>query len=114
MLSRESILSADDLAKTVVPVPEWGGEVAVRMLTGTERDALYASLRSADGAIDGVAFRGRLLVRTIVGDDGKRMFADDEVELVNSKSASVLDRLYEAADKLNSTGAAAVEEQVKN
>jgi hypothetical protein len=38
-LTRDSILNAKDLKKELVKVPEWGGEVYVRCMTGSERDA---------------------------------------------------------------------------
>ncbi len=44
MLTREQILQSDDLPRETVQVPEWGGEVQVRTMTGTDRDAFVASL----------------------------------------------------------------------
>ena len=34
LLTRDAILAAADIQTETVPVPEWGGEVAVRPLTG--------------------------------------------------------------------------------
>ena len=36
MLTKEAILAADDLPREKVDVPEWGGEVYVRALTGAQ------------------------------------------------------------------------------
>ncbi len=33
ILSKEAILSADDLPREIVSVPEWGGQVYVRTMT---------------------------------------------------------------------------------
>ena len=44
MLNREAILSSVDLPKELVSVPEWGGDLYVRTLNGTERDAFEASM----------------------------------------------------------------------
>jgi len=43
-LNKEQILRADDLKTEEVDVPEWGGSVRVRVLTGTERDAFESSI----------------------------------------------------------------------
>ncbi len=44
LLTKDDILGADDLATEDVEVPEWGGCVRVRALTGTERDAFEAAM----------------------------------------------------------------------
>ena len=38
MLTREQILQSDDLPRETVPVPEWGGSVRIRTLSGADRD----------------------------------------------------------------------------
>ena len=43
-LSRDDILKAEDLTTEEVDVPEWGGTVLVRGLTGRERDEFEASV----------------------------------------------------------------------
>ena len=40
MLTREQILGLSDLPREEVRIPEWGGVVFVRALTGSERDQL--------------------------------------------------------------------------
>ena len=114
MLNRESIIAADDLKKIEVDTPEWGGKVCVRMMTGSERDSLAASLRDAAGVVNMDGYRAKLLVRCIVGEDGNRLFTDADIALLGAKSTLVLDRLFTAADTLNATSAAAVEEAEKN
>ena len=44
LLSRDEILAASDLTKELVEVPEWGGSVYVRAMTGTERDSYEESV----------------------------------------------------------------------
>jgi hypothetical protein len=41
MLDRKSILDRNDSKIEEVPVPEWGGSVYVRVLSGAERAGLY-------------------------------------------------------------------------
>ena len=44
-LNRAAILEAKDIPTETVPVPEWGGDVIVRGLTGDELDDYQGSIR---------------------------------------------------------------------
>jgi len=44
LLTRDAILEAQDLQHEEVYIPEWGGSVRVRTLTGAERDAFEQSI----------------------------------------------------------------------
>ena len=114
ILTRETILAAQDLLTEDVPVPEWGGTVRVRMFTGTERDAFASSLVGADGKTDLTNYRARLLAASIVDESGAHPFTDADVAALSGKSALALERVFTVADRLNSTGAAAVDTAEKN
>src|SRR5574340_602108 len=109
LLTREQILQAQDLKTQDVDVPEWGGTVRVRMMTGTERDAIGAALIGPDRKPDMRQYRIRLLAACIVGEDGAPLFGQDEIEQLGRKSSLALDRVYRVAEELNDGGAAAVE-----
>lgn len=108
LLSREAILSAQDLKSEDVPVPEWGGTVRVRVMTGTERDALSAAVIGNDNKPDMSQWRLRLAAACIVGEDGSPMFAQDEIAQLGSKSAVALERVIRAAERLNAGGEEAI------
>lgn len=118
ILSKEQILAASDLKTASVDVPEWGGEVMVRMMSGTDRDEWEASLVTV--AEDGTRkpnmtnLRVKLVALTLVGEDGQRMFSVDEIGHLAGKSAAALNRVFEAAQKLNGLGANAEADAVKN
>lgn len=114
MLNRDSFLAADDLKSEVVPVPEMGDSIRIRMMTGAQRDSYAASLRKADGTFDGTGYRAKLLARCLVDESGALMFTEGEVELINSKSPAVIDRLFEVADRLSGTSPDAIKEAEKN
>ena len=109
ILSREQILAAQDLASEEISVPEWGGTVRVRMMTGAERDALGATLLGADKKVDMSQYRIRLLAACLVDEAGQPLFGPDEVGLLGAKSGVALDRVYRVAERLNDVGAGAVE-----
>lgn len=96
-LDRKSILAADDVRKEKISVPEWKGDVFIRVLTGTDRDRFEDSY--ADQKMK--AFRIRFLLLALCDESGERLFNDDEGELLGKKSSVVINRLFEAGWKLN-------------
>ena len=118
-LDRAAILAADDLPIAKVRVPQWGGIVYVRSMTGKERDAFEAEQYRANvehGDPLSENMRARLVVLCLVDKDGKREFSDsdEDIELVGAKSAASLDLVFSAAAKLNGLSSADVEELAGN
>lgn len=115
-LTRDAILSAADLKTQSVPVPEWGGDVLVRVLSGAERDQFEHSVTGGkrDGALDLRNLRARYCSLVLCDDKGKRLFTEGDVAALGAKSAAALDRVYEAARRHNGMDAKAVEEAEKN
>lgn len=114
ILGRDEILESDDLAHETVLVPEWGGAVIVRALTGSERDA-YESGIFVSGTSVGREFnlqniRAKLCARTIIGETGKRVFSDGDVVELGLKSAAALDRVFSVAQRLSRLTQADVKE----
>lgn len=113
-LSRSDILAASDLAIELVPVPEWGGFVYVRGLTGTERDSFEGSLLMRDEkgrqAIRYDNVRAKLAARTVCDASGKRLFSDADIPELAKKSAAALARVFEVAQRLSGLGAEDVQE----
>ena len=106
ILTKEAILAADDLPRERVTVPEWGGDVFVRTMTGTERDAFEASLigtgSGKDGRLENV--RARLVSLALCSESGERLFDDAEIVALGKKSARALDRVFGVAQRLNGIG----------
>lgn len=96
-LDKKSILAADDVRKEKFHVPEWKGDVFLRVLTGTDRDRFEESY--ADQKMK--AFRIRFLLLALCDEDGERLFGDDEADILGKKSSVVINRLFEAGWKLN-------------
>lgn len=104
-LSKKAILEAKDIKTMEVEVPEWGGSVMVRVISGADRDVFEQAY--SEKKMD--AFRTRFLVLTLCDDKGERLFTNDEVEALNAKSSKVLNRLFDAAWEFNAFTPAAVE-----
>ena len=114
LLNREKIVTVKDSVSERVDVPEWGGHVFVRTLSGAERDTFEQDvLRLSKGnrSIDNV--RARFLILCLCDDKGATMFDRADIAILGSKSAKVLDSLFEVAQRLNGMGADDVEELAK-
>lgn len=103
ILTKSTILAANDLPSESVPVPEWGGDVLVRTMSGTDRDAFEASLLDKDGRMQNV--RARLVALSLCDANGARLFEDNEIAALGLKSARALDRVFSVAQRLNGIGA---------
>ena len=114
MLTRDQILKAKDLTKEKVEVPEWGGFVYVRVMTGRERDSFEQGLLLGKGKVNLENVRARLCALTVVDETGARLFKDKDVTELGNKSAAALDRVYEVAQRLNRISGEDVEELEKN
>jgi len=101
MLTRDSILQADDLPKESVEVPEWGGQVWVRTLSGTERDSFEQSMVTKKNKPNMDNVRARFAVLTICDEKGERLFQAADAEALGKKSAAALDRVFAVAQRLN-------------
>lgn len=113
ILSAADILGADDVKTTTVEVPEWGGSVIVREMTGTDRDAFEGFLVSRD-VKDELSFRALLVACSAIDENGKRLFTVDQVNHLGRKNARALDRVFAAANELSKVTGNAVEEAQKN
>jgi len=100
-LSKDDILKQTNLPAEQVTVPEWGGEVRIRVMSGTERDAFEASVSGNNGRTNLTNIRARLVAMTVVDDVGERLFTDAEAVDLGRTSSIALCRVFEAAQHLN-------------
>jgi len=118
LLSREQILEAPDLPYEDVDVPEWGGTVRVRGLTGAERDQFEAAIleRQRDGRlrVRMENIRARLVALACVDEEGERLFSEQDVAALGRKSAVALQRVFEVAQRLSGLAPQDLEELAKN
>lgn len=108
-LTADQILNAADAKTFEVNVPEWGGDVHIRVMSVGERDANELEwLRNKDKGV--INFRSKFLARVLSDKDGKRLFNDDQVKNLSTKSGDVMDRLFKLAMSHNSLTEEDVEE----
>lgn len=113
LLNKANILGAGDLAHQDVDVPEWGGSVRIRVMTGAERaqfEAMNVKRTASGGAeFDGTNYLAKLIAMCAVDADGNKLFTVDDIEALGSKNGSVLTRVFRVAQELNGLGVEARE-----
>ena len=109
LLTKDAILAAEDRRTEEVSVPEWGGSVLVRTMCGSERDAFELAVSGATKS----NIRARFCAAVIVDEKGNRVFNDNEIVKLGNKSASALDRVFDAGQRLNKFSDKDVEELAK-
>lgn len=117
LLSKDAIWQAQDLTFQDVNVPEWGGTVRIRALSGSERDAFESKSlikRGNDRELNTRNLRARLIAATAIDEEGKALFEPSDVIHLGQKSAKALERLFDAARKLSGMTAADVDELTEN
>jgi hypothetical protein len=112
-LTKDQILAADDLGLLKLTVPEWGGDVYIRVMTVGERDAYENEWqRKKETGVDD--FRTKFLVRCLVDEKGMRLFDNADVTRLSQKSARVMNRVWLAAMEHNNLSDQSIEELAKN
>jgi hypothetical protein len=117
-LTKQEILSALDIEEKTVSVPEWGGDVLVRGLTGKQRDAFEKSLLTGKGKnreVNTDNARAKLLTLCVIDPETKKpLFSQGEIEALGNKSGRALSRVYDVATELSGIGEEEIEELTKN
>ena len=114
ILSKEQILEANDSKTEIVSVPEWGGDVIISTMSGFARDRFEASCLGKSGGTNMVNIRAKLVAATVVDEAGQLMFNEKDIAKLGNKSCAALERVFEAAQKLNAIGDEDVEDLAKN
>lgn len=109
LLTREMIFAADDLQRELVAVPEWGGDVYVRMLSGGERELFeqwFNEERDRRYLQEDKPrnFRTRLALLTVCDAEGRPLFTLPDLEALAAKSFAPIERIFQVARRLNRLG----------
>jgi hypothetical protein len=103
LLSRSDIFAIDDSSYEDVEVPEWGGTVRVKALTGRERIEYEKSDANS-----------RLVQLAATDEAGHRLFSRADIEALSGKSAAALNRVVEVARRLAGLSDEDMEELVED
>ncbi len=106
MLSKKAILDADDLPRETLHIPEWNGDVLIRGLSSADRDKISnARIRClqarGESNISLISNEAKLAGMVLINDDGTRMFTDQEIALLATKSGEAIHRIVEVAERIS-------------
>ncbi|SFE54590.1 hypothetical protein SAMN04487819_11664 [Actinopolyspora alba] len=101
LLTREAILACDDEVTEIVSVPQWDGTVRVTSLTGKERDRIEAHMIGKDGKAKLDNLRARVVAASVVDEQGRRLFAETDLEALSGKNAAALDAIFTVAQRVS-------------
>jgi hypothetical protein len=117
LLSKQQIVVASDIPTRRVPVPEWGGDVLVRGLTGAGRDKYFQSMakvRKGQTVADPENATAKLCALCIIDPKSDQpMFTAAEVGVLGDKSAAALHRVEQIAMALSGLDDETMEELKK-
>jgi len=109
ILSREAVLTADDLLTEWVEVPEWGGSIQIRALTVREVEHIMRLATNKKGAVNTTQSSLLMFVRAVV----EPKFTDMDIDDLKGKSALVF-RIVKDINRLSGITDDAVELAEKN
>lgn len=117
----DQVFDAEDVKYDDVPVPEWGGKIRLRSLSGKERDKFEDScvkkkMKKGREETHSVTkeVKSKLVVMSAIHKNGKQFFVQGQEARLNEKNAAVLDRLWEACCKLSGFSDEQLEELMGN
>lgn len=115
MLTRDQILAAQDVKTQTVDVPEWGGSVLIRCMTGRQRDEFERALsdQAKLGEL-GANMRARIVAASVVDENGNAVFTETDIAALGEKNWGPLERIAKAATQLNLLTDASIEQAEKN
>lgn len=94
-IDREDLVQFAKRRHTEVPFLQTGKKVRIQSLTERER----AELESAIVERKGGSLRARIIAKSVVDEDGKRIFSDDDIPFIESLDSQVTSELYDAIDQ---------------
>ncbi len=115
ILTKDIIKKVDDMKTQVVDVPEWGGYVIVKGISGNERDWIESKIyQASQEEYYDIDIRAALVAMSVVDENGGRVFEKEDVEWLGMKSAIALNRAAEVARKMSGMAVGGEEEAEKN
>jgi len=100
ILSKDQIMGVQDVRTKEVAVPEWGGSVLIRTLSAGDKGRLEQKMTRAD--LDYSTVMAEYASLIVCDEEGKRIFSAKDIAALSEKSASALQKIFDAGQELNS------------
>lgn len=115
-LSKDAIFAVKDSDSHEVDVPEWGGSILLRSMTGKQRNDYehWATTQSKEKVPDYRGIRERLIICCAVDENGDALFTESDLAKLAEKNSEVIDRLHTECRAICGMDEDSVEDAVKN
>lgn len=117
LLSRDNILAVTTFKKELVSVPEWGGDVYIRVMTGAESDVFTEMILAHEeqhGNNRLPHLKAVLAILTVCDDQGGRIFDMNDLDMLLSKESNALSKIFDVSRRLNGLTPDTQDEITKN
>lgn len=103
---RDRIAAARPFVSELVPVEEWDSTIEIRSLSLGERQAMMVQLVDDEGNLDKEVLEAAYIQACSWDPEtGKRVFADDDLDFIQSRPAGSMDKLGNVAMRLSGNAA---------
>jgi len=107
------ILDSGDISYEPLEIPEWGGKVLLKSLSGEERDRVESlARRFSAGEIPG--YSAEIAAMTVCDGNKKLLFADADLPRLRKKSGAILRKIFDAVDRQNLLTPNGIQDAAKN
>lgn len=110
LLNRKQFIDADDIKYCEVELPELGGSVRIRSMSGKD-EIEFEDVKKNKEATEWIFWA---IARYCVDENNQQMFTEDDVEAIKEKSSSSIKKLFDAILDLNTINDSKVEAEAKN
>ena len=103
-LTRDQIINAVDIVFENVEVPEWGGTIRVKSLTGDQVDAYQSARVMTKGESTTVNLkkaRAQLVYMGAIDGQGNKLFSQADVDRLGRKSNKALERVADVIARIS-------------
>lgn len=111
ILTAEQIKKSTDIKTIELEIPEWGGSVRVAEFNVRARGEFELWVQKNKDNL--VSMRERLALLVLVDESGNKLFTEADLEILQGKNGKILDRIFEAACKLNGLFNDGLDKEVK-
>ena len=111
ILTAEQIKKANDIKTIELNVPEWGGSVKIAEFNVKTRGEFELWVQKNKDNL--ASMRERLALLVLVDEHGNKLFNEADLPILQGKNGKILDRIFEAACKLNGLFNDGLDKEVK-
>lgn len=104
MLTKDDILKTADLKIKEIDIPEWGGQVCLKVISSLDRDRYESWYVSAERSGNYEKARSLLVAMSLCDDKGVLLFNpkdSNDLAAIGNKNSLIIDRIWAEARKLN-------------